>query len=227
MIQTIFRKITILATLCAAGLAGSRALAQPNNDINILNVAFRLQLQSPGYNSQNGTVREFANPVVQSINTKNLLDRLSLDKGMKFPGSAKLAVSGTNVIVVAGNNNLIVDVSDIISFTAGNNDILSGTTNNVTGLAAASTSELILVGFRFDDTSVTNGTDLSFSVTGLDTVRTKDSTPSATTGKYNETTSDRLNTAQGEGHSGGVPFVISGTIQGNRNVNLVYTPPVP
>ena len=207
------------------------------NDINVVTVAFKLQLQSPGYNSQNGVTRSFAKPVLQTINTKNLLDRLALDKqaqglysGNTFPGGSKLALAANQFVVVSKNNEFIVDVSDIVSFSAGTNDILSGTVNNNTGLASSKTTELTLVTLKFDDTFITdtNGTvissDLSFSGKGLDTINTKDSTPNSA-GKYNENTSDKISNAVGEGQSGGKPFVMTGTIQGSRNATLTRLPP--
>jgi hypothetical protein len=229
-----FRRVAVWFLLAAGLLTVRPAAAQAINDINVLNVAFRLQLQSPGYNSQNGKQRVFARPVQQSINTKNLLDRLALDKkaqglydSSEFPNGARLAVADTNVIVVTGNNRFIVDVSDIVSFSAGYNDILSGVTNNVTGLADKNITELILVGFRFDDTFITNGSNLSFAVQGLDTVKTADTSPQTNTGKYTEKSSDLITGANGEGQSGGVPFVMTGSIQGSRTVTLIYTPTTP
>jgi hypothetical protein len=219
-----------LASILTASLFALPASAQLK-DINIVTVAFRLQLQSPGFNSQNGTVRNFAKPVIQTITTKNLLDRLALDKqaqgqynSSQFPGGSKLAVADGKFVVVKSNNDLIVDVSDIVKFESGTNDILAGTTNNLTGLADNNTVELLITRLKFDDTFITGGSDLSFYAQGLDTVRTQDSTPN-NNGKYNEITSDKVDKAAGEGQSGGVPFVLTGTIQGSLRTSLTLSPP--
>lgn len=200
------------------------------NDINVVTVAFKLQLQSAGINSQNGSVRVFDKPIMQTINTKNLLDRLALDKqaqqlynSSSFPNGSKLALAAGKFVVVRGNNDFIVDVSDIITFTSGTNDILSGTTNNITGLADSKTTELVLVSLNFDDTFITGGSNLHFFAQGIDTVKTQDSQP-GNNGNYNERTSDNVKDAAGEGQSGGTPFVITGSIQGNRNVTLNILP---
>ncbi len=222
----------LVAVVAAFSLAAANVQAQSKlNDISTITVAFKLQLQSPGFNSKDGSVRTFDKPVVQVINTKNLLDRLALDKqaqGLydsdKFPSGSKLALSGAQVVVVRGNNDLIVDVSDIITFTGGANDILSGTTNNTTGLADPKMSELVLVRLDFDDTFIEGGTNLRFFIQGLDTIKTQDSNP-GNNGNYNEKTSDNVKNAAGEGQSGGTPFVMTGSIEGNRNVTLNVQPP--
>ena len=225
-----------LAALAAFSLAavGNLQAQVKLDDINVITVALKLQLQSPGYNSQNGATRTYANPVVQTINTKNLLDRLALDKQAQglyanntFPGGAKLALSSNQVVVVKSNNDFIVDVSDIVAFTAGNNDVLSGTIDNTTSLARPNITELIIVSLSFDDTFIVGGSDLSFSVSGLDTIKTNDSTPNSSNGKYNEKTSDKVSDGTGEGQSGGTPFVVTGSIDGNRNVSLTYAPVPP
>jgi len=201
------------------------------NDLNVITVAFKLQLQAPGFNSQNGLTRSFAKPVVQTLNTKNLLDRLALDKQAQslynnnsFPSGSKLALAGGQFVVVKANNDFIVDVSDILSFTSGANAILSGTTNNTTGLANPKVTELVLVSLNFDDTFIEGGSNLRFFAQGLDTIKTQDSNP-GTNDNYNEKTSDSVKNAAGEGWSGGTPFVVTGSIKGKRNVTLNLAPP--
>lgn len=217
--------------ICGLAFVGNVQAQGKLNDINIVTVAFKLQLQSAGINSQNGAVRVFGKPVAQSISTKNLLDRLALDKQAQslynfstFPAGSKLALSAGHFVVVRGNNDFVVDVSDIITFTGGTNDILTGTTNNATGLADSKTTELVLVSLKFDDTFITGGSNLRFFAQGLDTIKTQDSKP-GNNGNYNEKTSDSVKDTAGEGQSAGTPFVIAGSIQGNRNVSLNILPP--
>lgn len=222
--------VTALAVLSLAA-AGNLQAQGKLNDISAITVTFKLQLQSPGFNSKDGSVRTFDKPVVQIINTKNLLDRLALDKqaqGLynsdKFPSGAKLALAGSQVVVVRGNNTFIVDVSDIVTFSGGTNDILSGTTNNLNGLADPRITELTLVRLNFDDTFIEGGTNLRFSIQGLDTIKTQDSNP-GNNGNYYEKTTDNVKNAAGEGQSGGTPFVMTGSIAGNRSVGLTLAPP--
>lgn len=223
--------VVVLLAAFSLAAAGQVQAQVKLKDISTVTVAFKLQLQSPGFNSKDGSVRTFDKPVVQVINTKNLLDRLALDKqaqGLydsdKFPGGAKLALAGTQVVVVRANNDFIVDVSDIIAFSGGANDILSGTTNNSTGLADPKINELVLVRLDFDDTFIEGGTNLRFFIQGLDTIQTQDSNP-GNNGNYNEKTSDHVKNAAGEGQSGGTPFVLTGSIEGHRNVTLNIQPP--
>jgi hypothetical protein len=225
-------KIILLVALTGFIAAGNLRAQDKLDDLNVVTVALKLQLQAPGYNGKNGLTRTYAKPKAQSLNTKNLLDRLALDKQAQgfyaantFPGGSKLAVAADHFVVVKSNNELIVDVSDIVSFKSGTNDILSGSVNASTGLASKKTTELILVALNFDDTFIVGGSDLKFSVQGLDTVSTTDSTPNSSSGKYVENTSDKINNAAGEGQSGIAPFVVTGSIKGSRKTTLTYAPP--
>ena len=68
------------------------------------------------------------------------------------------------------------------------------------------------------------GGSLKFFVSGLDTIKTTDSTPGAG-GIYHETSSDSVQNAAGEGQSDGTQFVATGSIQGNRSANLTLVTP--
>jgi hypothetical protein len=129
-------------------------------------------------------------------------------------------------VVVKSNNEYIVDVSDIVSFSGGANNILSGTTNNTTGLADSKTTELALTRFNFDDLYINGDAGLRFFVQGLNATQITDSTPNSSTGKYTETSSDRISNAAGEGVSGGVPFVVTGNLNGNLSASLTNRPVV-
>jgi len=82
----------------------------------------------------------------------------------------------------------------------------------------------VLVNLNFDDTFIVGGSDLRFFAQGLDTIKTQDSKP-GNNGNYNEKTSDSVKATAGEGQSGGTPFVITGSISGNRNASLTIAPP--
>lgn len=218
--------LAVTVTVAVLGLTAPGARAQSNtNDFNIVTVA--LTLQSQGSISDDGTTRVYANPVKRKVSTKDLLNQLARDKYAQsnytanfFPAGAKLALSGGAFVVVTRFNQFIVDVSDILKFSGGTNDIISGHVNDTTGLAKPQTTELTLVKLTFDDTFISGGGNLSFFVQGVDTVKTKDTTPVA--GSYVEVTSDSVKNASGEGQSGGTAFIATGSIKGSRNVKLIF-----
>jgi hypothetical protein len=200
---------------------------------NVITVA--LILHSQGSFGDNGTVRIYTKPAVRRMNTKDMLSQLARDKFAQglypttfFPAGSKLVnfgdvrsfAHGGSYYVVNRDNKVLVDVSDIIiQITAGTNDILSGRVSDATGVAQPNTTELILVEFKFDDNFISGGGNLSFFAEGLDTIKTKDSTP-AVAGDYRESTSDSVKNITGEGQSNGTQFVVTGSIHGNDSVNL-------
>ena len=235
-------KNLLVVSLAVFGLNAFTAPAPVKlNDLNVLNVT--LTFQSQGGYGDNGAVRTYAQPLTSRMNTKDLLAQLALDKYAEsnytktfFPPGSKLAINSTNgaAVVVSGNNELIVDVSDIMSFSSGTNDIISGRVSNTTGLARPKTTELIYVSLNFDDTFIPPGVvipgpgsygNLKFFVSGLDTIKTTDSTPGSS-GNYRENTSDSVKSGAGEGQSGGAQCVVNGSIRGNGSAVLKLTVPV-
>lgn len=226
----------LVVTIAMLGWASDNALAQGRlTDINVVTVA--LTLQSQGSHSDNGTVSIYKSPVIRRMNTKDLLNQLARDEvaltnypSTSFPSGAKLAVNSTNgaMVVVDGGNQLLVDVSSIVSFSAGTNDVVTGRVSDATGLALAKTTELIYVRLNFDDTFIPGSTNfvngnLSFFVDGVDTVKTTDSVPGQA-GNYHESTTDAVKTSAGEGQSNGTQFMVTGSIQGSRSANLNNNP---
>ena len=148
-----FNTSLLVVSLAVLGSAAFGAPALPKlHDLNIINVA--LTFKSQGGFSHNGTLQIYAKPVSQKVSTKDLLSQLALDEcaltnypATSFPPGAKLAINGTNgaVVVVNGNNELLVDVSAIITLAAGTNDIVSGSVSDVTGLARPNTTELLAI----------------------------------------------------------------------------------
>lgn len=232
----IFKRLSAAAAVlvCLAATAPQAQSATGKiDDLSVITLTLKLQLQSPGFNGDNGKVCTFDKPVLQTLNTRNLLNRLAMDKKMQglydantFPDGAKLGITAGHFVVVRNNNELIVDVSDIVSVSGGTNDIVSGATNNYTGLANPRTTELSLIRLNFDDTFIIGGSGLNFFVQGLNTTKTTDTQPGATSGHYTEQSTDHADNVVGEGASGGTPFVVTGNLQGHRNANLTYQPPV-
>jgi len=145
---------------------------------------------------------------------------LAADYNTTFPSGAKLIMDGNSgkVEVVDKNNNLVQDVSSIISINApGNNDITSGkSTSSNPGVGTSSDLQLLTI--KYDDTGA--GGSLQFFLTGIGTGKTTDSTPNKTTGAYTESSSGSLSSGTGEGNYQGNPFVCTGTASASGKATL-------
>ena len=167
--------------------------------------------------SDNGTNTVTAAPKVQTHNTAELLSILARDKAAQhswpsnsFPAGAKLAVGNDAFVVVAGTN-ILLNVSDILSFTNGNNEIVSGKRNDLTGLANPTTSKLQIGRLTFDDTAINGGAGLKFYLQGLLSQTESDTVP--VNSVYTRTRSAKLSNGTGEGtNSGGNAFVLTGSL---------------
>ena len=132
----------------------------------------------------NGTNTLAPAPKGQVHNTGEILKALAQDKfaqnswaSNSFPAGAKLAAGSDRFVVVLGTN-ILVDVSDILSFTNGVNRIFSGKKNNLTGLGNPTTVKLQIGRFDFDDTAIIGGTGLKFYMQGVVTQTETDTVPS-------------------------------------------------
>ena len=161
-----------------------------------------------------------AAPIKHSIATKDILTLLAADYHTTFPSGAKLVMDGTSskIEVVDKDNNLLQDVSSIISINeAGDNDISSGkSTSSNPGLGTFADLQLLTI--KFDDTGAGGG--LQFFLTGIGTGKTTDSTPNKTTGDYTESSSGSLSSGTGEGNYQNNPFVCSGTASASGKATL-------
>jgi hypothetical protein len=206
------------------GLIAPNVQAQGKlTNLNFFTVSF--SLQSQGSISDDGTTRIFANTVSRKIDTKDLLNQLARDKYAQgsytanfFPSGSQLALSGGLFIVVDRNDQLIVDVSDILQFFNGTNEVLSGKINDTTGLASPKITDLTIVQLTFDDTFIPGGGQLNFSLQGLDMVKIKDT--SLITGGYTEASSDNVKNITGAGQINGIAFIVAGSMQGSRSEKL-------
>ena len=148
-------------------------------------------------------------PTIKTHSTAEILKRLAADKfaqgnwpSNSFPASAKLAVipTVTNQFVVITGTNILVDVSDILSFQNGDDEIASGKKRDATGLAAPTISKRQIGRVTFDDTNAGNPNGgLKFYLQGVLLQTTTDSTPA--NGFYMETHMAILTSAAGEGSS--------------------------
>jgi hypothetical protein len=164
----------------------------------------------------NGTNTLSPAPKGQVHTTGDILKTLAQDKfaqnnwpSNSFPTAAKLAVGNDRFVVVLGTN-VLVDVSDILSFTNGVNKIFSGKKNNLTGLSTPTTMKLQIGRLDFDDTAIIGGTGLKFYMQGLVTQTETDTVP--LNGVYTQTATAKLSNGTGEGSSGADEFVLIGTL---------------
>jgi hypothetical protein len=166
-------------------------------------------------NKHSGSLTTTAAPKVVTYTTKDILNLLAFDENLKgnwpsngFPASASLAVAGNGFLVVNGND-VLLDVSDIMSFSVGDNRIVSGTKSDITGLAKPTEKQLQIVRITFDDTAIIGGKDFKFYLQGFFNQSTTDASPVA--GVYTETRAAKLSNGAGEGSLQDVPFVCTGT----------------
>jgi hypothetical protein len=117
------------------------------------------------------------------------------------------------------------DVSDILSISAsGDNDINAGSynDNNGQGSPPDSSTDYQLTTLTFDDSSVSGGAGLTFSVTGLGVSSQKAINFNANTGNYTQSFSVSLGSGTGEGTYQSTPLVVTGfalTVSGSATEN--------
>ncbi len=222
--------LTALAAAAACSLGTLRAEVPQA-------VTFMMTTYTQRTNADNGTVTSTGNAWVKSYNTQALLNLLAQDKQAQgqwgatvFPAGSKLMAS-EGWLVVDRANNVLADVSDILSVSEGSNEIVSGKQNNATQLASPSLKSMRVVTLTFDDTGIVGGNGLSFYLHGLATKTVADTTPTSA-GVYTESQGIKITGAAGEGSwSDGTPFVCSGNVStsgkqtfGQTNVQSGFAP---
>ena len=191
-------------------------------------VAFTGTALVQGSSTNNGAVTQYAAPAKQALATKDILQHLALDenaagkyKSTTFPSGAQLVAIISNTAgnkgtfqVLDKNNNLLVDVSNILSISYGTygHSIISGLQNDDTGLSAPSRAVSNVLTISYDDSGITGSVGFRFYMTGMITRTTTDTTPSGKTRVYTETQSGTMSTAAGEGDYQGQPFVFTGSL---------------
>jgi hypothetical protein len=181
-------------------------------------LTFSVTTFTQGTNYDNGTNRIAAPPKVKSHNTAELLRTLARDENAasrwpsnSFPSTAKLAVRNQEGFTVVNGTNILINVSDIMSFSGGDNEIRAGKADDATGLANPTTKSLRLGKITFDDTFIQGGVGLKFFIQGLLSTSETDSVPSG--GVYTQAKTGRMINGTGEGiDSDGNAFVLTGTV---------------
>ena len=200
--------------------------------VNVLTVTATLSVQSQNV-TDNGTITTTGKPQKAAFTTKTLI--ADLIKAEFFEGnySSKIAPSGAKLVAVGGfsspdfqiwdaANDVLVDVSDILSSATGayGTQLVSGTTNDNTGLANFGVTNQQIFVLTYDDTGA-NGT-LQFNLVGLLISKTTDTAPNVTTGAYYETQTDTATNAVGDGNYKNSPMLITGkfSITGAAKLNI-------
>lgn len=221
----ITKPLVAFAALCA--FIGLQAKA--NDIIQTITLSVTATAQNNNGTS-NGTTTNVPPPSISTHTTTEFLARLAQDESIEghwssnsFPAAAKLAVvpgsGGADFAVILGTN-ILVDVSDIISFDGGNNEIVSGAQNLQTGLASPMTKKVHLGKIMFDDSAVGNPNgSLTFFLQGVFTETTMDTAPTST-GAYTETRTAKMTSGAGEGSKGGNPFICTGMVSATGKANL-------
>lgn len=202
------------------------ALESTEFPLPFLNLAMTLNISKQSTKNVIGVVSTTASPTRLKLATKGILNALALDKHVagswpsnSFPKNATLALAGNGFVVLDGTN-LLLNVSDIMSFNRGETKVISGRQNTVTGLASPKAHQLQIAGIIFDDTFIHGGNNLKFNLSGVLTQTTTDTTPAK--GVYTETQTLKITTAAGDGSSQNVPFICTGTVSatGTRPLHL-------
>lgn len=123
--------------------------------------------------------------------------------------------------VLDKNNKFLVDVTDILSgFNAGvfHAGVVSGKTNDNTGLASPTTTDLQIFALFYDDTQA--GGSLQFNLLGVLTNTKTDTTPNAKTKTYTQTESHKMPTAAGDGNYQNSPLIITGGFTASGSIKL-------
>jgi len=183
-----------------------------------------------GSSTDDGAVTKYASPTKHSFVTKDILKNLALDENAAgkynattFPAGAKLVAiissrgnDNGDFQVLDKNNNLLVDVTNIISISYGDygNFIISGKQKDSTGLSNPSRVVSNVLRINYDDSRVTGNAGFKFYMSGIITGTTTDTLSKSATGAYTETKSFKMSPAMGEGVYQSQTFVLTGNMSG-------------
>jgi len=191
-----------------------------------LSLAINVTIFPQNTSNDNGVVTTTASPKPLLYATKDILNVLAYDENIagnwasnSFPKGARLAIADDSFVVVNGTS-VLLNVSDIMSLSVGENEIFSGVQNNATSLASHTPQKRQIAKITFNDTFIVGGKHFKFFLQGLLTRSTTDTTPVASI--YTEMQTAKLTNAAGEGSSQNVPFVCSGsvTVSGRSPLSL-------
>jgi len=206
-------------TTFATGLNYPSGLAFQENETALtppyLSVTIALTFSEQSSSNVVGAISTTAAPTLVKLAAKNILTVLASDENLEgnwpsnsFPKTASLALVDKTFIVINGTN-ILLNVSDILSFDLGEPKVTAGKRNITTGLANTSANKLQLANIVFDDTFINGGNNLQFYLYAVLNLTTTDTAP--VSGIYTETQAISSATILGDGFSQDVPFTCTGT----------------
>jgi hypothetical protein len=214
------KTIALAAVLAFFTVVAGSLQAQVTNVLTITATA-----SEQGVSNDVNGVTTYAAPSKLTLDTKQILAFLAADKHTTFPAGAKLVSASREFMVLDKNNNVLVDVSDILSTTNSGyygSRIISGKVNDTTGLASTTETKQKIFTLAYDDTGADGS--LQFYLTGLITGKTTDTVPNAA-GNYTETGSYTMTAAAGDGNYQGIPLVITGGLTATASGTLSTNDP--
>ena len=197
-----------------------------NSTAPFLNFEINLTSYQQRTNRDNGATQITPAPMIVNYHTRDILMILARDELLQgnwssnsFPKNSELGTDGRGVFVLNGTN-ILANASDIIGIDFGDNEIVSGTKNDITGLASKTEKKLQILKVTFDDLKVVGGNNLKFYLQGILSQSISDTVPIG--GTYTETIKGAMANGAGEGSSGSVRFLCNGsaTVTGKTKLKL-------
>ena len=180
-----------------------------------LNLSLAVSIYEQNTNVPSRGFTTTANPLARRLATADVLTLLAFDEHAEgnwtsnsFPKGSTLAIGDGGFVVLKGTN-VLVDVSDIITFTTNQPAIHYGKQNNSTGLASPSEYTQEIGSLAFDDTSIAGGKNVQFYLTGMVTQTRTDLVP--VRGKDRETLSLGMSSGVGGGYWQNTAFICTGS----------------
>jgi len=210
--------------LTATEVSQLHAVEATEFSLPFLPLAITMTLSEQSSSNIIGTVATMATPQQVSLKTTDLLNTLAADEQVQgswpsggFPAKAVLALAGHSFVVLNGTN-ILLNVSDIMSFNTAQPSVISGKQDLSTGLADTSVKGQQVVSLMFDDTFISGGNDLKFYLNGLLNLTLTDTVP--VNGAYTETQKIKISNGIGNGSMQGVIFVNTGTVSASGSSPL-------
>ena len=181
-----------------------------------LNLTTAITISQQNTSHVSGVITTTTAPKLLKLTTKDILNALAFDEHVEgnwpsnsFPKNTTLALAGNSIVVLNGTN-MLLNVSDIMSYNTGEPQVTSGKQNTATGLASPTAQKLQIAGISFDDTFINGGNNLKFYLDGVSSKTTTDTAP--VNGVYTETQNLTISNAAGDGSSQDVTFTCTGSV---------------
>jgi hypothetical protein len=189
-----------------------------------LEVSVNLHCSIQNETNVNGEIATIAPPAQPKLNTADILTILAHDEFVKgnwisnsFPKNATLELLNDSFFVLDGTN-VLLNVSDLLTYETGEPTVVSGKQNIPTGLANHSLRKSQLASIVFNDTTLAGGYKLTFYLYGILNGTTENTTPN--NGNYIETKTLKIPALIGDGYISNAPFMITGSLTASGKATL-------